>query len=440
MNKVKDKVVFIVLDAFRHDYINAVDTPFLYSKISAGIYAEKLKSVAGFAQRTALYTGTTGSESGMFTMYTFDSEKSPFRFLKSDPLFKKLSVKKHWWDKLLALRGLGRMRKIIRSRFERQKEAYIHWVKQEAKKYADHAPIAHIPFELLPEIGVSEDNLPIYLPGAFEQESIFDVFAQNNIKYEYLMYPVVDGDDSDTLEAFLNKKDSDARIILGFFSASDKEIHLYGPSSSKRSVITGEIDRKLREIVSYYDDDLSTWVVIGDHGMTDVIEEINVPELILPMERKLKVKLGRDYLLFLDSTMARFRWITENGKEFLDQIMQLPMLLEKGRFVDDQIAHEYSIPLHDRRYGDLIWWANSGFLLFPDYFHDHNVHNKGMHGYDSNHDDMKGFFIAFGAGVESGRLNQVNLIDVCPTICDLVEVPYPKHNKGISVFSQLKHG
>ena len=430
---MQNKVLFIVLDAFRHDYIDAVDTPFLYSKIITGIYGEKLKSVSGFTQRSALYTGTTGSENCMLTMYTFDAENSPFSFLRDNPQFKKFSIEKHWWDKVLSFRLVERVKNVLERRSEQEKSAYLRWIKKEVRNYAHHAPLAHMPLGLLPEIGVSEDVRPIYLPGAFKEESIFDVFVRHNIEYEYLMYPVVDGDDSATWEAFINKKDSNAKIILALFSDSDMKIHHCGPSSPKRHEVTREIDRKLREITRHYDDS-STWIVIGDHGMTDVVEELDVPALLAPLEKKMRAQMKRDYLVFLDSTMARFKWITKGGQEFLDEVLQLPALLEKGQFVNERVANEHSIPIHDRRYGDLIWWAHNGVLLFPDYFHDRSTHDKGMHGYDPNHEDMKGFFLAFGARITPCKLDQLNLIDVCPTICDLVNVPYPRHNRGISVF------
>jgi len=280
--------------------------------------------------------------------------------------------------------------------------------------------------------GVSEDNRPIHLPGAFEQESIFDVFVRENIKYEYLMYPVVDGKDDSVVEALIQHRNSDAKVIMGMFSDSDAAVHNCGPSSPQRRRITGEIDRKLQKISANYSDE-TTWIVIGDHGMTDVVDEIDVPAAIESLESRMNVRMGRDYLLFLDSTMARFRRITEDGEKFLDEVKNVPLLREKGRFIDQQTAEEYSIPIDDRRYGDLIWWANPGILLFPDYFHNLRTHNKGMHGYDSNHDDMKGFFLAWGAEIEPRKLDQINLIDVCPTLCDLVAVPHPKNNKGASI-------
>ena len=65
MVKPNGKVLFILLDAFRHDYINPVDTPFLFAAAQRGVYAKKLKSTTGFTQRTAVLTGSMGLASGM---------------------------------------------------------------------------------------------------------------------------------------------------------------------------------------------------------------------------------------------------------------------------------------------------------------------------------------------------------------------------------------
>ncbi|MBW1981209.1 MAG: alkaline phosphatase family protein [Deltaproteobacteria bacterium] len=429
MRESDQKVLFLLLDAFRHDYINSVDTPFLYSKISQGVYAKKLKSVAGFTQRTAIYTGTTGVESGMFTMFTFDSARSPFRFLQGSAKLRKFSSGRRWWDALPAWPGFGLLREILNRCFQNRLVSFREWIAKEAKNYAAHAPLAQIPLYLLPEIGVSEDNLPVYLPGAFKQESIFDVFQQTGILYEYLMYPVIDCQDDDVLEAFIQKRESASHILLGQFSDSDMIVHHCGPDSYERRKVAGEIDRKLREIAASYGNN-TTWIIVGDHGMTEVKEEIDVPALLAPIESRLNVEMGRDYLLFLDSTMARFRWKSEAGKLFLDEVKKQEQLLKKGFFIDEKLANEYSIPYPDKRYGDLIWWANNGVLLFPDYFHDRHTHVKGMHGYRSDHDDMKGFFLAFGPEIQPRVIEEVNLIDVCPSICAAVAVRSTESNRG----------
>jgi predicted AlkP superfamily pyrophosphatase or phosphodiesterase len=426
---LNSKVLFILLDAFRHDYINAVDTPFLYAKTRAGIYAKKLKSTTGFTQRTAIYTGTSGIDSGMFTMFTFDPDGSPFRFVTNDRRLQRYERKKALLSRIPARPGLRRVRRLLKARLEREERGHRQWIEEGAKRYAAHAPSAHIPLRLLPHIGVSEDNQPIYLPGAFPQQTIFDVFAAAGIRYKYLMFPVVNCEDAAVLQMFIKGKDSDAKILLGQFSDSDLLIHQCGPGSPKRREIAAEIDRRLREIAAAYDDG-TTWIIIGDHGMTDVTEELDIPESLAALENECGAAIGRDYWMFLDSTMARFRWITDRGRRFVFEISGLSILRDKGRFIDERMSSEYFIPVHDRRYGDLIWWANNGILLFPDYFHDDYTHNKGMHGYDSNHPDMKGFLLAFGPGIAPNVIQETNLIDVCPTICAAVGVPPPRENKG----------
>jgi predicted AlkP superfamily pyrophosphatase or phosphodiesterase len=325
---------------------------------------------------------------------------------------------------------MKKVRRLLKERHEREGWLHRQWIEKEARKHAAHAPSAYIPLVLLPEIGVSEDNRPIYLPGAFAQQSIFDVFHEARIEYKYFMFPIVNCEDRTVLEMFLNHRDSQAKILLGQFSDTDLLIHHCGPGSSRRREIVAEMDRRLREMAVRYDEE-TTWVIVGDHGMTDVVEELDVPAALAGLERRLDVAMGRDYWLFLDSTMARFRSVTERGSDFLSQVKALTVLREKGRFVDEKIAFEYSIPPNDRRYGDLIWWADNGVLLFPDYFHDQNTHNKGMHGYDSNHDDMKGFLLAFGPGIPTKSVDEANLIDVCPTHCAAADVQPPRENRGV---------
>ena len=101
MVKPNGKVLFILLDAFRHDYINPVDTPFLFAAAQKGVYAKKLKSTTGFTQRTAVLTGSMGTVSGMFTMYTFDRDGSPFRFLKKTAKGNGLERSTHWTEQFL---------------------------------------------------------------------------------------------------------------------------------------------------------------------------------------------------------------------------------------------------------------------------------------------------------------------------------------------------
>ena len=62
-------------------------------------------------------------------------------------------------------------------------------------------------------------------------------------------------------------------------------------------------------------------------------------------------------------------------------------------FVDESMY--FKIPL-EISYGDLIWWANPGTMILPDFFHRKNESVRGMHGYDPFHSHSQGSCIVFG--------------------------------------------
>jgi len=74
-------VVFIVCDAIRWDYLTEDDSPFLLNLAENGTYAEKVKPSLGFCERTEMFSGTRPEDSGYFTAFTLDGEKSDFRNL-----------------------------------------------------------------------------------------------------------------------------------------------------------------------------------------------------------------------------------------------------------------------------------------------------------------------------------------------------------------------
>ena len=233
------------------------------------------------------------------------------------------------------------------------------------------------------------------------------------------------------MELILGAGQSSARVVLGQFSDSDLLVHHCGPTSQKRRAIAGEIDRRLRDLALHYDED-ATWVIIGDHGMTDVTEELDVSSELAALEKEAGIRRGVDYLVFLDSTMARFRWLTERGKTFLTQIPQEPIFNTKGTFIDEHMARQYHIPLSDRRYGDLIWWRILVYLFFRIIFmiairtiKECMVTIASM--------TMKGFFLALGPGISARTIEECHLIDVCASLCAAVGVRPPARSQGRSL-------
>ena len=430
---MKPKVVFILLDAFRGDYINPVDTPFLHAQSQQGVFGRKMKTTAGFCQRTTVVTGSRGESNGNFKMFAFDEEHSPYAFLRNKNPGRSLGVMERGLAALPSTPRFTRVKRVLhRHLVERPKMRLRTRIRQQAEQAGGNAPAGFIPFDLLPQLSVPEDEKPIHLPGAGTVESIFDVLTEAGIAYDYLLYPVIELADDAVLEAVLQRRDNEARLVLAQFSDSDFQVHHCGPSSPERRKIAAEIDRKLREIHTHYGEG-HTWVIIGDHGMTDVTSELDANRITDDAARATGAVRGKDYLVFLDSTMARWRWLTPRGEAMAVGLAAHVELKSRGRFVDDALAKTHAIPRHDRRFGDLIWWADPGVLVFPDYFHGPEDHNQGMHGYDSNHPDMKGFFLACGPGIEPRELTDADLTDVCPTLCGALGVRNPDAATGRSL-------
>ena len=73
------KVVLVLLDACRGDYINQKQTPFLFNLSKRSKYYESLVPSFGFCERTEILVGKTALESKCFTAFGFKPKASPYR-------------------------------------------------------------------------------------------------------------------------------------------------------------------------------------------------------------------------------------------------------------------------------------------------------------------------------------------------------------------------
>ncbi len=421
-------VVFILVDAFRWDYLNPIDTPFLWNCAHSGLYVQKLITTSGFTQRSALFCGTFPNETGNFTMFSYDPAHSPFRFLrKMTPLLR-------FAQKFIDKRKRGSRRLNLWLRYQ-----YIY---PRASKYAVHPPTAEIPLYLLPDISITEDQKPIYEQHAFKVESIFDIFQRMRLTFLYFMFPVVNCQDDEVYEMVINhinnsKEETDIYFLQ--FSDSDLYVHKYGTESTMRRKVVGEIDRKIRDIWDIVERKVgkATLVIVGDHGMMNIEDYFDVATIIHSLAKSLGLKHGRDYFLFLDSTLARIWKLKDNSaiSNFFEALKNDHEMLSRGKWLSPEIAKKYRIPYPDPKYGDLVWWASPGVLIYPDYFHGHWEQYRAMHGYEPSIDEMKGMAIIYGEQIVRRVFHEAHLIDLCPTICDLLGVPFPSSNKGVSLLS-----
>jgi len=417
--------VFIILDAFRWDYLNEEDTPYLWRRASEGLHVRRVVSSTGFTQRAAMFTGAYPDRTDCFTMFCYDREGSPYRFLRPlrEPLRWLEAGAPHFAPFDLVERGL------------RHRVLY-----KLGRIFASHAPPAFIPLHLLPLIGVSEDRVSIHGPGGLPFTSIFDRLREQGGTYRFLMFPDLFGDDEAVLEATLASVGEGHSLYLLQFSDSDELCHRHGSESDVRRQVAAELDRKVRLVTEAFERAYAapSFMVVGDHGMMDVETTVDVASAVHGRARDAGLRHSRDYLLFLDSTLARLWFFDNRARAVLQDVLASPPLEGLGGLIDEEMAARYRIPPPGPRYGEQIWWASPGVLIHPDYFHPRRQVVKGMHGYDSYHEKMMGFALVVAPDYGRGSLESAPLVDVCPTLCDLVGLPYPDANEGESLARQLE--
>ena len=182
----------------------------------------------------------------------------------------------------------------------------------------------------------------------------------------------------------------------------DSSAHKYGPQSKERKVELKKLDQRL---LDFYNNIIlkrkdTKFIFLGDHGMTQVDSCIDVGKELSRLAVKNNLKIGKDYVYFLDSTMFRVWYLNKDSRKHLEkELKHNEYFLKNGAFVDGSVAKKEEIPFPDKRYGDTLWMANLGVLIFPDFFHKASSY-KGMHGYNVNDLSSKGTCIISGEKYE----------------------------------------
>jgi len=407
---MKHTTVFIIMDAGRHDYVRADSMPFTHGLAQDAITGS-FESPPGFAQRTVLFSGRYPDTSNNFSAFVFDPERSPFTWVKNlGPLGsmikpRKVMVPARW--------GIARMTKWIT-------DAY-------------HADPAWIPPKFLPFFRPCEDMKPIHEPGALGATSIFDLCREHGLTYRYLAHPV-SGDDNDVHRTLVRelREGKPYDLYVAQFSVCDQQGHVHGPfSDAMQKGYLRDLDQKFASIHAALSQSYDSWdlFICGDHGMGPVERQVDV----LAALEGIDAEPGKDYVVFVNSTLAVFWYNTEKGRRAVEEaIARIP----GTHLVDEAERRRRRIPL-DRQWGDRMLAAEPGVLFWPDYFHVTDSRILGMHGYLDKRDEGMGAMVLASSGRHTAtrHVGQRSLADVFPTLCELLGVPVPATNEGESLLA-----
>ncbi len=397
--------VFLILDAARSDYVDATSMPFLHGLAQESVTGS-FESPPGFAQRTVLFSGRYPDTSGNFSAFVFDPAASPFG----------------WVRRLGPLRSLVRPRKVLFP---------ARWGIAKVTRWttgAYHTDPAWIPPRFLPFFAPCEDLRPIFDEGALGAPSLFDLCREHGLKFRYLAHPV-SGNDEEVHATLVRELRAGAPydLYVAQLSVPDQMGHKHGPhSAAMRQGFLPALDRKVASIHAALSTGYDSWdlFVCGDHGMAPVTRQVDV----LAALRRLDVRPAKDYVVFVNSTLAVLWYLTPKGRSTIEAALpQVP----GTHVVEEDERRRLRIPT-DRRWGDRMLAADPGVLFWPDYFHVRDSKILGMHGYLDKRDETHGLMVLSSTRTETRhlRLGLRSLADVFPTLCELLGLPVPAQQEG----------
>lgn len=385
------------VDACRHDYISESKTPFLCNMKQEGI-SGSLTPTFGFEPDAAYIAGLYPDEADGGAQFWYDLLGSPFSFLGQ-------------WARTLNLlpdlpdRALRRLVKRI-------------------SKRCCPSPVlstARIPFHLLRYF-----DFPMQCrmdePNFVRSDSAFDILRQAGRKWLYHGVPDYKVD----LNSIITRAEKDLfpPVEFAFFHIGDLDRvgHKYGPESVEIKEALKSVDKGIERIVKVAKERFEEvhFVIMGDHGMMEVQRHLDIRAEL----KKLPVKLEKDYLVFLDSTMARF-WFFSGRAESV--IIDMLDNMEGGHILSQEEKDKYHLNYSHNKFGDIIFLADPGVLIFPN-FYQNKKPVKGMHGYAPETPEQQSALVIHSPKVKESKQFEepVDMRRVFPTVLELLELPIPE--------------
>jgi len=376
----KELTLIILVDAGKSEYFEHL--PFIKEMKKRGVLAEKLYNPGGYCERSCFMTGALPEVTGnLFAM---------------------------------SLMPIG-------------------------YKRADYEPRFNIPLIIRNRLCMTEDVTPDTDEGAFVNpdtgeviESIWDVMRKHNKTWVFeacLSLGIRQHNGRTThgsraIQLLEKIKNENPDVAYMQISETDQYAHIKGnkPENIKNilNLANGDIEYLYTETSKLYNK--VNLLVFGDHGQTTVTEHLD-----LAFEYPGFVE-GWDYM-YLKSSAAVQIWIfNERVRKY---ILNDPKLNSKGKFIKSP----------SKRQGDIIWACNEGILITPCHFHPRGDEPVSMHGYQLNNpalDSEKGFAFLLD-GKNKGTIKQIWLNDLASTITELIGIPAPKFDTGISIQRRIKN-
>ncbi len=345
MSRSKVLPLFVFIDACGWEIVR--NDPF------AAAFAptrRRLESVFGYSSACvpSILSGRWPGDHGNWCYFVYDPEHSPFRFLR--PL-------RHLPSALTS-------RRIFRRWLSRVVKARL--------RFEGYFDLYNMPFRYISLFDFSEKRSPLQPGGMNQGTNIFDFLEARGIRYH-----VSDPAQSEAVNgAGLRSAIEEERIDFAFLYWPDLDglLHRVGNQSGevpqRLRAYEQAIEELLRVARAHYEE--VRLYVFGDHGMANCDDLLDLQAIIAP----LSLKMGKDYAVVYDSTMARFWFFNERARQLvMAALQQVP----QGRVLPDGELEELGCLFANRRFGEMVYLVREGVLIVPSHMGQRPI--RAMHGY-----------------------------------------------------------
>lgn len=352
--------LFVLIDALGWEYLK--NRKFLDDLLP---YRRPLRTVLGFSSGAipTILTGAWPSETGHWNLFYYDPKGSPFRWLRYFRFVPDFILNHRITSKLLKetgrhLLGLGRGFDCSVNPSE------LRWFNFVEKK------------NIYRKSGIS---------GA---KSIFDDLDRTEIAHRVYTYH----DHSDAEIFQLAGNDLNARAAKFYFlylSEMDMFLHTYCGDPAKLDERIGWYDSKLHALYETAQkvDPTATLTIFSDHGMTPVTRYYDVMKDVASTGHQIRT----DYLAVYDSTMARFWFFNERARKDIVAVLSSAPC---GRILFDEELRGLGIFFEDRRFGEVVFLLEPGWIFSKSNFNGPQWKPAGMHGYHPDDPFSDGIFLS----------------------------------------------
>lgn len=313
-------------------------------------HRRRLRSVFGFSSACipSILSGVWPVEHRNWCYFVHDPENSPFRKLR--------------W--LQWLPNAVTSRRIFRRYLSRLVKAQL--------KFRGYFDLYNIPFKHISLFDFTEKKNPLQAGGLNRGPNIFDFLQERRIPY-HVSDPK--RNEEENLLALLTDITAES-IDFAFLYWPDLDglLHRVGHDSPEVGKKLRAYERSLERLMaaarSHYSE--VRLYVFSDHGMANCDELLDLRAQV----DSLGLKMGADYVVVYDSTMARFWFFHDDARR---RVIRLLRGIPQGRVIPDAELADLGTAFPDRYFGELIFLVNEGVLIVPSHMGERPM--RGMHGY-----------------------------------------------------------